>query len=78
MFDHPFRQDLSQLKDNELDQKLQEITKKYFIAQRLGNYQLLTQLEVFVNIYKEEQSRRYRDKFKKDIDGDLDQLINVD
>jgi hypothetical protein len=78
MVGHPFQQDLSQLKDNEIDQKLQEVTKKYFIAQRLGNYQLLTQLEIFVNIYKEEQSRRYQSKFKKDIDGDLDQLINVD
>jgi hypothetical protein len=78
MTGHPFQEDLSQLKDPELDQKLQEITKKYFIAQRLGNYQLLTQLEIFVNIYKDEQSRRYREKFKKDIDGDLDQLINVD
>lgn len=78
MFDHPFQEDLTNLKDNELDQRLQEVTKKYFIAQRLGNYQLLTQLEIFVNIYKEEQSRRYQSKFKKDIDGDLDQLINVD
>jgi hypothetical protein len=78
MIDHPFQEDLTHLKDQELDQKLQEITKKYFIAQRLGNYQLLTQLGTFVNIYKEEQSRRYREKFKKDIDGDLDQLINVD
>lgn len=78
MIDHPFQEDLTQLKDTEIDQKLQEITKKYFIAQRLGNYQLLTQLNVFVNIYKEEQNRRYREKFKKDIDGDLDQLINVD
>jgi hypothetical protein len=78
MLDHPFQDDLTQLKDTELDQRLQEITKKYFIAQRLGNYQLLTQIGFFVNIYKEEQSRRYSEKFKKDIDGDLDQLINVD
>jgi hypothetical protein len=78
MFDHPFQEDLTQLKDNELDQKLQEVTKKYYIAHRLGNYQLLTQLGIFVNIYKEEQSRRYNSKFKKDIDDDLNQLINVD
>jgi hypothetical protein len=78
MFEHPFQEDLTQLKDNELDQKLQEVTKKYFIAQRLGNHHLLTQLGIFVNIYKEEQSRRYSAKFKKDIDDDLNQLINVD
>jgi hypothetical protein len=78
MLDHPFQEDLSQLKDSDIDQKLQEVTSKYFIARRLGNQQLLTQLEIFVNIYKEEQSRRYRNRFKKDTDGDLDQLINVD
>jgi hypothetical protein len=78
MIDHPFQEDLSQLKDPEIDQRLQEVTKKYFIANRLGNHQLLTQLEIFVNIYKEEQRRRYHERFKKDVDGDLNQLINVD
>jgi hypothetical protein len=78
MFEHPFQKDLSHLKDDEVDRKLQEVTKKYFIAQRLGYRQVLTQLEIFVNIYKEEQSRRHQSRFKKDIDGDLDQLINVD
>lgn len=78
MFDHPFQSDLSTLKDNELEDKLQEITKKYFIACQLGNNQLLTQLSTFVNIYKQEQSRRYREKLGKDIDGDITQLINVD
>jgi hypothetical protein len=52
--------------------------KKYFIAARLGNRDLLTQLAIFVNIYKEEMYKRYHNKTKQQFDGDLDQLINVD
>jgi hypothetical protein len=36
MIGHPFQEDLSQLKDPELDQKLQEITKKYFYSPTFG------------------------------------------
>jgi hypothetical protein len=76
---HPFQEDLSQLKDPELDQKVQEVTKKYFMAQRMGNHQLLTQLQTFVNIYRAEQSRRLLTKTQGNkLDDDLDQLINVD
>ena len=77
---HPLEGDLSQLKDSEVEQRLQELTKKYFQAQRIGNYNLLTQLSTFVNIYREEMSRRYAASTSKNsgLSGDLDQLINVD
>ena len=58
--------------------KVNYIQKKYFIAARLGNKDLLTQLAIFVNIYKEEMYKRYHNKTKQQFDGDLDQLINVD
>jgi hypothetical protein len=74
---HPLEEDLSALKDSEIEQKLQELNKKFYQAQRLGNPDLLTQLSTFITIYRNEMSRRYQDKFKKDIDNDLDQLINV-
>jgi hypothetical protein len=74
---HPFEGDLSQLKDSEVEERLQELTKKYFQASRLGKPELLTQLSTFVTIYKEELSKRLR-KNSSPIDGDLDQLINVD
>ena len=74
---HPLESDLSQLKDQELEEKVQELTKKYFVAQRLGKPELLTQLSTFVTIYTEEMSRRYRDRLNTGLDGDLDQLINV-
>jgi hypothetical protein len=75
---HPLAADLSALKDSEVEAKLNELTKKYFQAARLGNQDLLTQLSIFVNMYREEMSNRYRKSLKNtNIDGDLDQLINV-
>jgi hypothetical protein len=75
---HPFEGDLSQLKDSEVEEKLFELNKKYFAAHRLGNPELLTQLATFVIIYKDEMNRRNSLRMKGQLDGDLDQLINVD
>jgi hypothetical protein len=78
---HPLEDNLSSLKDSEVEQKLQELTKKYFQAQRMGNYQLLTQLSTFVNISRDEMTMRYAKSSsanQSSYDGDLDQLINVD
>lgn len=75
----PYDADLSALKDTEIEEKIQELTRKYFTAQRLGKPELLTQLANFITIYKSEMSMRYQKKLKaSNLDGDLDQLINVD
>lgn len=79
MMFHPLQEDPSQLKDPELDQKIQDVTRKFYMAQRLGNHELLTQLNTFVNIYREEQRRRLLARTAGNkLDDDLDQLINVD
>ena len=75
---HPLAVDLTTLKDSEVEEKLQELTRKYFAAQRLGKPELLTQIATFVTIYKEEMSKRYLSKSQGQLDNDLDQLINVD
>ena len=75
---HPLEEDLSQLKDNEVEEKLRDLTKKYHQAMRLGNIDLLTQISTFVNIYRNELSKRLLAKTKNNDDTDLDQLINVD
>lgn len=75
---HPLEGDLSQLKDAEIENKLVDLNKKFYIAARSGNSTLLTQVETFVTIYKTELSKRYREKMKQQNDNDLDQLINVD
>jgi len=76
---HPFQEDPKQLTDTELTQKISELSKKYTQASRLGNAQLLTQLQTFVTIYRDELRRRAMQPMKtNDQDKDLDQLINVD
>jgi hypothetical protein len=75
---HPFDGDLTLLKDSELEEKVFELNKKYFTAYRLGKPELLTQLATFVTIYKDEMTRRNQLRMKQQLDGDLDQLINVD
>lgn len=74
---HPLESDLSVLSDSEVENKLRELSQKYFVAARLGNRELLTQLSTFVTIYKQEMSKRYANR-GKELDNDLDQLINVD
>jgi hypothetical protein len=75
---HPLESDLRELKDTEVEEKVQELTKKYYAAARMGYSDLLTQLSTFLIIYKEEMSRRNRERFNNSDNGDLDQLINVD
>jgi len=75
---HPLQPDLKELKDQELESKVEEITKKYYAACKLRNPQLLTQLSTFLIIYKEELNLRYQKRNQSSINGDLDQLINVD
>ena len=75
---NPLVEDLSHLKDNEVEEKILELSKKYFTAQRLGKPELLTQISVLVTIYRQEMSKRNSNKLKTQLDGDLDQLINVD
>lgn len=74
---HPLVGDLSEFKDQEVENKLLELNKKYYAAARLGSQDLLTQLSTIITIYREELSKRHTRKLK-DADGDLGQLINVD
>jgi len=75
---NPLEQDLSQLKETDLEAKIQELTKKYSIVARTGNQGLLTQVHRFLIIYKTELSQRHLDRTRSDYNGDMDQLINVD
>jgi len=76
---NPFMEDLSQLSETDLDQKISELTKKYYQIARLGNNNLLTQVQNFITIYRDElQSRAMKRKLSDNNDDDLDQLINVD
>lgn len=73
---NPFEKNLAELSDSELEQNLNNLTEKYFISQRLGKVDLLTQLSNFITLYRDELQKRYRKNLK--MDDDLDQLINVE
>jgi len=74
---HPFVGNLSDLKDQDVENKLIELNKKYHTAVRLGSKDLLTQLYTCITIYREELAKRNSQKLKQ-ADNDLGQLINVD
>ena len=74
---HPFVGDLAEFKDQEIENRLIELNKKYYVAARLGSQDLLTQLSTCIIIYRDELSKRHALKLKN-ADGDLGQLINVD
>lgn len=76
---HPLEENLSEVSTSDVELKLSELNKKYYQAQRLGNNQLLTQLQTFVTIYRNElRQRAIQAKFDEEQEKDLDQLINED
>jgi len=77
---HPLEGDLSRLKDSEVESKLQELTRKYYQASRIGSQELLTQLSTFVTIYRDELRKRQAKALSNNnvTNEDLGQFINVD
>ena len=75
---HPLIGDLSTFKDTEIEQKLQELSKKYFMTR---NFELQCQVLAAIDSYREELAQRRDAEWKKTVESrnkDLDKLINVD
>lgn len=74
---NPLADDLSKLKDTELENKIQELSKKYFLS---NNHAVQHQITVFLDMYKAELATRrakmWQEQYQK-RDTDLDSLINV-
>ena len=74
---HPLVNDLSNLKDSELESKINELTRKYFMAH---NPEVQFQIIAVLDSYKEEFAKRQKqayDKMMNNRDKGLDKLINV-
>jgi len=74
---HPLVGNLSTVKDAELENKINELTRKYFIA-RDPNVQ--QQIAMVLDTYKAELDDRRRREYEKMMstrDKGLDKLINV-
>ena len=74
---HPLVHDLDKLKDGELENKINELTRKYFSTH---NFELQQQLIMVLNTYKEALANRRAADYEKMMsnrDKGLDKLINV-
>jgi len=69
------------LKDAELEEKIIELSRKYSIAARTGMNQVIPQIIVVLNTYREEMAKRNVTALQgatKKSSGNLDDLINVE
>lgn len=77
---NPLLSNLSTLKNEEIDNKINQLMQKYTIAARSGMGGVCQQIGVILETYKQEQHTRYIAANKKLIDQNknLDDYINVD
>ena len=74
---HPLAEDFSQLKDAEVESRLQDLSKKYWMT---NNPHVRQQMNVLIGIYREELSTRRQRALQQQYqnrDKGLDKLIKV-
>lgn len=75
---NPLVDNLADLTTNELEKKIAELSKKYFLT---GNPQVQSQISAILDMYKSEHmTRMAQEKLKNNQDNDdnsLDNLINI-
>jgi len=74
---HPLAQEMAGVKDVELEAKLNDLTKKYFLTQNVGVKQ---QISLLIDTYKEELNSRRMAEYEKMMNNrekGLDKLINI-
>jgi hypothetical protein len=78
---HPLIGDLGKLKDQDLENKILDLSKKYSVAANMGQGGICGQILAALDMYREEQSKRQAAALsatmKKQNKG-LDDLINVE
>lgn len=76
---HPLGNDITKLTDQELENKIQDLTKKYFQALRFSP-SVASQVVLLLDSYKLEQQDRFIAKSQKSNDGDdeINELIKID
>lgn len=73
---HPLAEDYSKLKDSEIEQRIQDLSKKYFMA---SNPWVQQQISMFLDLYREELRSRQNKIWQQHQtkSPELDKLINV-
>lgn len=77
---NPLLEDLTQIKDAEIENRLSDLNRKYNIALRSGNSALAMQVAVVIEAVRDEMNRRQHEASKKLLEKqnkNLDGLINV-
>ena len=76
---HPLGNSVSKLSDQEIETKIQELTKKYFQALRFSP-SVASQVVLLLDSYKIEQQDRFIAKSRQNNtgDSDLNELIKVE
>lgn len=77
---HPFQPDVTKLSDQELENKIQDLSKKYFQAMRLSP-SILSQIVLLLDSYKLEKEERQIAKAKlaaETGENDINELIKID
>jgi hypothetical protein len=77
---NPLLPDLSKLKNEDIDNKITELMKKFLIASRSGQGGVCAQISVILESYKQEQFKRQADALKKleNKHKDFEDFVNVD
>lgn len=75
---HPLVNNITELKESDLELKISDLTRKYFMT---NNSQLQQQISDVLEVYKEALSERRRITWEQTMESrnkDLDKLIKVD
>ena len=78
---NPLLQDLSTLKNEDVDNKITELMHKYFVASKFGQGGVMHQISVILEAYKAEQAIRQASASKKLMQNqnqDLGDYIKID
>lgn len=74
---NPLVDDLSKVKDSEIEDRIQDLSRKYF---QTNNANVQHQITAFLDIYRAElgnrQAKIWKEQYQK-RDTDLDSLINI-
>lgn len=74
---HPLAEDLSNLKDAEIENKINDLTRKYFMTR---NTEVQFQIAALLDTYKSALASRRQAEYEKMMsnrDKNLDKLINI-
>ena len=73
--DHPLGEDTSVMSDEQLQEKISVLTKKYF---QTRNPEAKSQITLMLDMYKLESRDRLLKKRANGSNNDLDKLINIE